>query len=272
MVARAISRVRTACPRTSRLLWTETAVRARRRSLPRVAGHRAGIESVRIVVDTCARLGIQALTFVRVLASRTGSAREPKSKLCGACCGIYLRAELPDDPSAITSSSLAMGRLEGLPCGSPHGTGIGRVRGDVVQPRPAGQSQPSTTAVARELVDAVKASSKMPAWREGSWKSDDQGGYLARNSTPPECPDPDLLIRTSGEMRISNFLAVAVAYAELYLTETLWPDFRRTDLLRSGTGVSRNANRRFGGLRWNPPSAIHRDRAALKTAGSRRVR
>jgi undecaprenyl diphosphate synthase len=67
------------------------------------------------------------------------------------------------------------------------------------------------------------------------------------------CPDPDLLIRTSGEMRISNFLLWQIAYAELYVTETLWPDFSRTDLLRAVLEYQKR-DRRFGGLSGGCPA------------------
>src|SRR6185437_15967882 len=67
------------------------------------------------------------------------------------------------------------------------------------------------------------------------------------------CPDPDLLIRTSGEMRISNFLLWQIAYAELYVTETLWPDFTRTDLLQAVLEYQKR-DRRYGGLSGSPSS------------------
>jgi len=70
---------------------------------------------------------------------------------------------------------------------------------------------------------------------------------IAANLYMPELPDPDLLIRTSGEMRISNFLLWQIAYSELYVTETLWPDFNRTELLRAFLDFQKR-ERRFGGL------------------------
>jgi len=71
---------------------------------------------------------------------------------------------------------------------------------------------------------------------------------IATNLYTASCPDPDLLIRTSGEMRISNFLLWQIAYAELYVTETLWPDFTRTDLLEVVVAYQKR-ERRYGGLR-----------------------
>src|SRR5947199_2363168 len=72
------------------------------------------------------------------------------------------------------------------------------------------------------------------------------------------CPDPDLLIRTSGELRVSNFLLWQIAYSELYVTETLWPDFRRSDLLKAILDYQRR-DRRFGGL--GPSAAVERPEA-----------
>src|SRR6185312_7886193 len=69
-----------------------------------------------------------------------------------------------------------------------------------------------------------------------------------------ELPEPDLLIRTSGEMRISNFLLWQIAYAELYVTDTLWPDFRRADLLRAVLDYQKR-DRRFGGLSCDPSTS-----------------
>jgi undecaprenyl diphosphate synthase len=104
-----------------------------------------------------------------------------------------------------------------------------------------------------EIVDAVNAVLEM-ARLEGSLgtlKMDED--LIATNLYTASCPDPDLLIRTSGEMRISNFLLWQIAYAELYVTETLWPDFTRTDLLEAVVAYQKR-ERRYGGLRADPPA------------------
>jgi undecaprenyl diphosphate synthase len=98
-----------------------------------------------------------------------------------------------------------------------------------------------------ELVDAVR--SLLADARRGGISSDaaiDEAAIAARLYTAG-LPDPDLLIRTSGEMRVSNFLLWQIAYAELYVTETLWPDFGRTELLRAILDYQKR-DRRFGGL------------------------
>jgi undecaprenyl diphosphate synthase len=105
-----------------------------------------------------------------------------------------------------------------------------------------------------EIVDAVNSILDM-ARLDGSLsrlKIDED--LIATSLYTATCPDPDLLIRTSGEMRISNFLLWQIAYAELYVTETLWPDFTRGDLLRAVLEYQKR-DRRYGGLSNGQPVA-----------------
>src|SRR5579862_2057576 len=102
-----------------------------------------------------------------------------------------------------------------------------------------------------EIVDAINSILEM-ARLDGSLdslKMDED--LIATSLYTAACPDPDLLIRTSGEMRISNFLLWQIAYAELYVTETLWPDFTRTDLLQAVVEYQKR-DRRYGGLSATP--------------------
>jgi undecaprenyl diphosphate synthase len=103
-----------------------------------------------------------------------------------------------------------------------------------------------------ELVDAVKA--LVAEARQRETPIDEVA--IARHLYTAGIPDPDLLIRTSGEMRVSNFLLWQIAYAELYVTETLWPDFTRTDLLRAILDYQKR-DRRFGGL--GAPASLRDD-------------
>jgi undecaprenyl diphosphate synthase len=105
-----------------------------------------------------------------------------------------------------------------------------------------------------EIVDAVNAA--MDAARAENRLDGlrfDESAIAAHLYTS-HVPDPDLLIRTSGEMRVSNFLLWQIAYAELYVTETLWPDFSRTDLLKAIQDYQKR-ERRFGGVKGEPASA-----------------
>jgi undecaprenyl diphosphate synthase len=216
---------------------------ARRRNLPRVAGHRAGIEPVRSTVETCSRLGIQALTLYAFSVENWKRPR-PEVDMLWRLLRIYLRQELPN----LMRNGIrftCMGRLDGLPP---------QVRQDL---------ESSIDATARnnglrlnvainysgrsELVDAVNAIVD-DARLEGRLRDlrIDEESIAARLYTAG-LPDPDLLIRTSGEKRVSNFLLWQIAYAELYVTDTLWPDFRRADLLNAILDYQKR-DRRFGGL------------------------
>jgi undecaprenyl diphosphate synthase len=216
---------------------------ARRRNLPRVAGHRAGIESVRTTVETCTRMGIRALTLY---AFSVENWKRPRTEvdMLWRLLRIYLRRELPE----LMRNDIrftCMGRLDGLPP---------QVRQDL---------ENSIDATARnnglrlnvainysgrsELVDAVNAIVE-DARLEGRLRDlrIDEESIAARLYTAG-LPDPDLLIRTSGEKRVSNFLLWQIAYAELYLTDALWPDFRCADLLDAILDYQKR-DRRFGGL------------------------
>ena len=94
-----------------------------------------------------------------------------------------------------------------------------------------------------EILDAIQA-----LQREGVPAAEIDEAAIAARLYAPDLPDPDLLIRTSGEMRVSNFLLWQIAYAELYVTETLWPDFDRVALLTAILDFQKR-ERRFGGLR-----------------------
>src|SRR6266849_6005322 len=156
---------------------------AKRRSLPRVAGHKAGIGPVRSTVESCARLGIKVLTLY---AFSVENWKRPRAEVetLWRLLRFYLRRELP------------------------------------------------------ELM-------------KNDMRLDEQ--MISQNLYTSRTPDPDLLIRTSGEMRISNFLLWQIAYSELYITDTLWPDFGRTDLLKAVLDFQKR-DRRFGGLNSSTPS------------------
>jgi len=216
---------------------------ARRRSLPRVAGHKAGVGPVRSTVETCARLGIQVLTLY---AFSVENWKRPRAEVetLWRLLRYYLRKELPElQKNGIRLK--AIGRVDALPA---------QVREEL---------QAAIDATARnrgllvnlainyggraELVDAVNAALDRARSNgaEGLLRFDEE--VISENLYTAGCPDPDLLIRTSGEMRISNFLLWQIAYAEFYVTDTLWPDFTRTDLLKAILAYQAR-DRRYGGL------------------------
>ena len=216
---------------------------AKRRGLPRFAGHRAGVAMVRSVVEDCSRLGVKALTLYAFSAENWKRPRAEVDMLW-RLLRFYLRHELEDlqrNDIRLQSS----GRVEALP------------------PRAFEELRAAERATARnngmvlnlainysarnELVDAVNAALDR-ARIEGRLNDlvvDE--AMISRGLYTAALPEPDLLIRTSGEMRLSNFLLWQIAYAELYVTETLWPDFNRTELLRAILDFQRR-ERRYGGL------------------------
>ncbi|MGA2421681.1 MAG: isoprenyl transferase [Candidatus Acidiferrum sp.] len=218
---------------------------AQKRHLPRIAGHRAGTQTARTTIETCARLHIEALTLY---AFSVENWRRPKAEIdfLMQLLREYLRQEMP----LIQKNNIRMrflGRLDELP---------GGVQNDVRESmeKTAG-NQGMVLCVAlnyggrAEIVDAVNAilaaERPSPAGSVPRRVSEDD---LSRHLYTDGLPDPDLLIRTSGEMRVSNFLLWQIAYAEILVTETLWPDFNRTRLLEALVEYQKR-ERRYGGIR-----------------------
>jgi undecaprenyl diphosphate synthase len=216
---------------------------ARRRNLPRVAGHKAGVDAVRSTVETCTQLGIRALTLY---AFSTENWKRPRAEVdtLWRLLRLYLSRELPEiQRNGIRFT--CMGRMDKLP------TPVREELETVIDATARNSGMCLNLAInysgRAELVDALNAILD-DARLEGRLRDlrIDEQAIAARLYTAG-LPDPDLLIRTSGEMRISNFLLWQIAYAELYVTETLWPDFRRADLLHAILDYQKR-DRRFGGL------------------------
>ncbi|MBL8179259.1 MAG: isoprenyl transferase [Bryobacterales bacterium] len=216
---------------------------ARQRGLPRVAGHKAGVEPVRATVESCARLGIECLTLY---AFSVENWKRPRTEVdtLWRLLRYYLKAELP----RLQRNNIRLGvigRPESLPesafeelesCVAATGTNTGMRLNLAIN---YGGRSEIADAVNRLLDEARRGGGL------DDLKVDEEA--IERHLYTAGQPDPDLLIRTSGEMRISNFLLWQIAYAELYVTETLWPDFKRSDLLRA-IGEYQKRDRRFGGL------------------------
>jgi undecaprenyl diphosphate synthase len=220
---------------------------ARRRHYPRVAGHRAGVDSARAVIETCTRLGLPALTLY---AFSLENWRRPKAEIdfLMRLLRQYLKNELP----VIHRNNIRLqviGRADQLPDG---------VRADVEKGMALTASNTGmclTVALnyggRAELVDAFNAilESVRQNGKNGhglpAFRVDEQ--MIADHLYTAGLPDPDLLIRTSGEMRVSNFLLWQIAYAEIYVTETLWPDFSRAELYAALVDYQKR-ERRYGGL------------------------
>jgi undecaprenyl diphosphate synthase len=216
---------------------------AAQRGQPRIAGHRAGVEAVRAAVDTGARLGIGALTL---FAFSTENWKRPRFEVDALMRMLrrYLRLEL-DEIDRQNIKFQTIGRIGALP--------------DTVRK----EIQRATERTARnkgmiltvalnyggraEIVDATRAAIRR-LLDEGTRPDEITEERIANELYTRNLPELDLLVRTSGELRISNFLLWQSAYAEIYVTETLWPDFRRVHLLEAVVDYQ-GRDRRFGGLK-----------------------
>ncbi len=216
---------------------------ARRRNLPRAAGHKAGIEPVRNTVETCSRLGIRALTLYAFSVENWKRPR-PEVDMLWRLLRIYTRRELPEMMRNGIRFT-CMGRLDALPAQVRHELDA------TIEATAANTGMRLNLALnyggRAELVDAVNAILDDARAQGRLDKVEVDEDAIASRLYTAGLPDPDLLIRTSGEMRVSNFLLWQIAYAELYVTDTLWPDFRRADLLDAILDYQKR-DRRFGGL------------------------
>ena len=214
---------------------------AKRRHLPRIAGHRKGTETARTTIETCARLKIEALTLY---AFSVENWRRPKTEIdfLMQLLREYIRQEMP----LIQRNNIRMrfvGRANELPEAVQRDT------------REATAETSKNTGMVlcialnyggrAEILDAANATL---AERLASGCSEKlTEADISRHLYTSDLPDPDLLIRTSGEMRVSNFLLWQIAYAEIFVTETLWPDFNRARLLESFVEFQKR-ERRYGGI------------------------
>ncbi len=215
---------------------------AAQRHLPRVEGHRAGIDSVRDVVETSARLGIDVLTLYAFSIENWKRPRAEVNTLM-TLLKRYIRLEL----ASLNKNNIrfrVIGRSEEL---APDvqdelEVGIRQTAGNSgmlfnIALNYGGRAE--IVDAARRAIVSGMAPDDLDEQRFGEFL------YTAGQ------PDPDLLIRTSGEMRVSNFLLWQIAYSEIWVTETLWPDFRRRDLLEAVLAYQKR-DRRYGGIKPSP--------------------
>lgn len=216
---------------------------AKRRHLPRIAGHRSGVAAVRSTVETAARIGIPALTLYSFSAENW---KRPKGEVSYLMNLLrrYLKLELP----TLMENNIRLqyiGRQQELPF---------EVQERMAWAREATENNTGMVMTLAlnygsrtEMVDCFNALAREAARNGGidHLKVDEKA--IAQHLYTRGLPELDLLIRTSGEMRLSNFLLWQAAYAEIYVTETLWPDFRGSELLEAIEAFQKR-ERRFGGL------------------------
>ncbi len=223
---------------------------ASRRSLPRGAGHKAGVEPVRVTVETCARLGVRCLTLYAFSKENWKRPRAEVESLW-RLLHYYLGREVPR-LMANNIQLRTIGRTEALP------DKVRRGLEEAIRLTSGNTGMILNLAInyggRSEIVDAVNRLIA-DARAEGALdrlQVDEESIELKLDTAGQ--PEPDLLIRTSGEMRISNFLLWQIAYSELYVTDICWPDFDRTCLLEAIAAYQKR-NRRFGGLHPPVPEA-----------------
>ena len=216
---------------------------AAQRSQPRIAGHRAGVEAVRAAVDTGARLGLNALTLY---AFSTENWKRPRLEVEALMRMLrrYLRLEL-DSIDRQNIKFQTIGRTGALP---------ENVRKEIARAtEQTARNKGMVLTVAlnyggrAEITDAARAAVRR-LLDEGGRGDELTEERIANELYTRNLPELDLLVRTSGELRISNFLLWQSAYSEIYVTETFWPDFRRVHLLEAVVDYQRR-DRRFGGLK-----------------------
>ena len=215
---------------------------ARQRGWPRSRGHLEGANSAKECVETCLDLGVEYLTL---FAFSTENWRRPKEEV-DTLMGL-LQKFLRDYTGDLRKRSVklqAIGRLNEMP------PGVQTQIRESIEATAAGQNLTTILAVnysgRAEIVDAVKRIvEEVVAGRLAKDQIDAE--IFERSLYTHNFPDPDLFIRTSGEMRISNFLLWQLSYTEIYVTQKLWPDFRREDLLEAVKEFGRR-NRRYGGV------------------------
>ncbi|MDM7998191.1 MAG: isoprenyl transferase [Acidobacteriota bacterium] len=214
---------------------------AKMRKLPRVAGHRAGIESVREIVESSARLGMEVLTLY---AFSVENWKRPHSEVRTLMNLLkeYIRLEL----NSVHKNNIrfqALGRIHELE--ESVQTELTRA----METTKANTGMLLNVALnysgRAEIVDTFNR--LLREMKQNGHKNPVSEEQISQSLYTSGLPDPDLLIRTSGEMRISNFLLWQIAYAEIYITPTLWPDFRRKHLLEAILEYQKR-DRRYGGI------------------------
>jgi undecaprenyl diphosphate synthase len=209
---------------------------ARRRGLPRIAGHRAGVENLRRVLQAAVELGIQFLT---IYAFSTENWGRPEAEVRGllSILGHVLDREVPELHERGVQLR-HVGRLERIPPDLER-----RVR-EAIDLTKNNDRLVLNVAFSyggrAEIVDAIRRIIADDVFRE-----DVDEALVSSYLYTAGQPDPDLIIRTSGEMRLSNFLIWQAAYAELYISPTLWPDFGKDDLYEALRDFNQR-ERRFG--------------------------
>jgi undecaprenyl diphosphate synthase len=213
---------------------------ANKRSFKRIFGHREGMESVKEIVRACRELDIKALTLY-AFSSQNWQRPELEVKALMGLLKKYVRSEVNE----LNENNV---RLQGIGELSKLPKSVIKVFNEAVEITKNNTGMVLSVALSyggrEEILNAVlKIANKI---KTGELSSADLTEVtISENLYTAGLPDPDLLIRTSGELRVSNFLLWQIAYSEIYVTDVLWPDFRKDDLYRALIEFQ-NRKRRFG--------------------------
>jgi len=226
-----------------------------RRGMPRVFGHKKGADTVRNVVEQCRKLGVGVLTLYAFSDENWGRPRQEVSFLMDML-GAFLEAEI-GTMKANGIRFRTIGRIERLPASARKW--IDRAVAETSGNKGMVLNLALSYGGRSEILQAVQ---RMQT--SGGIPADLNEAHLSAYLDTAGLPDPDLIIRTSGEKRISNFLLWQAAYAELYFTETLWPDFNEEELLIALIDYQ-GRQRRFGltGAQLSPEAAARSDEQPL---------
>jgi len=213
---------------------------ANKRSFRRILGHREGMESVKEIVRACRELDIQALTLY-AFSSQNWQRPELEVKALMGLLKKYVRSEV-NELNENNVKLQGIGDLNKLP------KSVVKVFNEAVEITKNNSGMVLSVALSyggrEEILNAVSKIVKKIETGELS-SADLNEDIIAENLYTAGLPDPDFLIRTSGELRISNFLLWQIAYSEIYVTDVLWPDFREDDLYRALIEFQKR-KRRFG--------------------------
>lgn len=216
---------------------------AKKRGKPRIFGHREGAKSVKAIIDTCARLEIKAITLY---AFSTENWKRPKTEVSGLMQMLkrYLRSEL-EEVHGHNIKFQAIGKIEGLK------EDVQKEIAMAMEKTAGNTGMVMSVALnyggRAEILEACKKSVARLS-RNGRALSDLSEADIELNLYTHGLPDVDLMIRTSGEFRISNFLLWQLAYSEIYVTPTLFPDFRRPEVFEAILEYQKR-ERRFGDIK-----------------------
>ena len=233
--------VETACvPRHVAIIMDGNGRWAKQRGKPRLFGHRAGADSLRAVLHACRDHGVEYLT---VYAFSTENWVRPREEVSGLMS--LLKTFLKKDEHELHENQVRLrvtGRIQDLPRAVR--SELERVMAATKDYRKGHLILALSYGGRAEILDAVKAiAAKVKAGELEPEQVDER--VIAGHLYLPDVPDPDLMIRTSGELRLSNFLLWELSYAEFYFTDTLWPDFREEAFAQALAEYTRR-QRRYG--------------------------